>query len=350
MPLRMTVGSIGKAHVMTLIKTLLFPSSILLLGSCAHLPNAQLGYYLTETSVKISAISTMACSSDDELYVATTITPSTSNSIPGDGSGHVEIDLSQLSGPFSDANAKLERYEDGRLKSWNSSTTGRGEEVIKSTMNIVALGTGGTIKLAGVSLSPCDLIRNRGKDETLTLSYSALLNLALPSQTLSPDPQSELYAKALGNALPSIIVKKKRLAKPKPPVSYVKKSDNEPVLQAMQPGLLYLDVDDSKNHHLWSGVVQVAQLGTPYEISIPTPALFGKLTLSASFAESGALSSIEYLDTNGANQLANSLTNIAKASSGETTADKVAEARNEADLILQQQRVVLCKASPTTCK
>jgi hypothetical protein len=72
--------------------------------------------------------------------------------------------------------------------------------------------------------------------------------------------------------------------------------------------------------------------------------------LSASFAESGALSSIEYLDTNGANQLANSLTNIAKASSGETTADKVAEARNEADLILQQQRVVLCKASPTTCK
>jgi hypothetical protein len=124
-------------------------------------------------------------------------------------------------------------------------------------------------------------------------------------------------------------------------------------LHARQPGQLkfkVIDAESDQNTTYWSGSVLVAQLGTPYEIPIPTPKAFGKLTLTASFSESGALSSLEYTDTNGSASLVNSLSALAKSTASDTTAENVTQAKNQADLILQQQRLVLCEASPSNCK
>lgn len=335
---------------MNLIDTTVFCASMLLLSACAHLPDAKLGYFLTETSVKITAVRSVACSNDDHLFIATTISPSTSNSAAQDIRKYVEIDLNQLSGPFSDASAKLERYEDGRLKGWNSSTTGRGEETVKSVLSLATVATGGAIKPALVQLSTCDFIRKAGKDGALSISYSTDLDLNKTSQSLTADTKSLGYEAALAPILPSMTITKIKIVKPEKPVSYVKKTDSEPVIKALEPGRLYLEVTDDSGDTLWSGSVPVAQLGTTYEIPIPKPALFGQLSLNVAFTDSGALDNIEYLDTNGASQLVDSITTLSKATSGDTTATKVADAKNEADLILQQQRLVLCKASPTACK
>jgi len=338
------------AKLMNLLNAAVICATTLLLSACAHLPDAKFGYFLPETTVKIAALRTVACSDDDHLFVATTITPSASSSAAQESRKYVEIDLNQLSGPFSDATAKLERYEDGRLKGWNSSTTGRGEDAIKSVLSLATVATGGAIKPAIAPLSACNFVRKVGKDGALSISYSTDLDLNKTSQSLTPDTKSQGYAAALAHVLPTMTITQIKVVKPEKPVSYVKKSDNEPVIKALEPGLLYLNVTDDSGNQLWSGAVPVAQLGTPYDIPIPKPALFGKLSLNVAFAESGALDSIEYLDTNGVNQLTDSLTELSKATNGDTTASKVADAKNEADLIFQQQRLVLCKASPSTCK
>ena len=68
------------------------------------------------------------------------------------------------------------------------------------------------------------------------------------------------------------------------------------------------------------------------------------------FAESGALTSVQYATNTGAGQALNVAASALTALQGETTAQKVAAVKAEADLIAQQQRLVQCLADPPSCK
>ena len=93
-----------------------------------------------------------------------------------------------------------------------------------------------------------------------------------------------------------------------------------------------------------------AQLGTDYVVPVPRAAMFGKQGFGVAFQESGALGSIQYVSNSGAASAlgaANSLVTIAE---GETTAAKAASIKAEADVIIQQQRLIVCVADPKSCK
>ncbi|WP_434568401.1 hypothetical protein [Pseudomonas sp. Z3-8] len=331
-----------------------FFGPLLLLHGCASLPDAKIGYYAAWTTVKVTATRTVACSAQDDIHIATDVSPSTSQAASNSPNDYHELDLKKLGGVFSDASVKIERTEDGRLKSWNSSTTGRGEEIVKSVLSLTSVLSGGVIKSSGTHPDICNLITQYGKNGTLSLTYSVILDPDQKElQALKADPTSNPYTDDLANSLPPLAAQVLRKLKSDIPIVNENTAGKIPVLHARQPGRLnfkVIDPNSNMNASYWSGSVLVAQLGEPYEIPIPTPRVFGKLTLSTSFSESGSLNSLEYIETNGSASFFNSLSALSKSTASDTTAENLAQAKNEADLIVQQQRLVLCKSSPSTCK
>jgi hypothetical protein len=77
--------------------------------------------------------------------------------------------------------------------------------------------------------------------------------------------------------------------------------------------------------------------------------MFGKKVFVAQFAESGAITSVEYSSNTGSAQALNVL-NAAAQAPEQITAQKMAEIKADADLIAQQQRLVQCLADRSQCK
>ena len=92
------------------------------------------------------------------------------------------------------------------------------------------------------------------------------------------------------------------------------------------------------------------QLGTAYVLPIPTPVLFGKELTAVSFAESGALTSVQFTSNTGVGQALNVVNAGEQALKPESIQQKAADLKAEADVIAQQQRLVGCLADPKNCK
>lgn len=94
---------------------------------------------------------------------------------------------------------------------------------------------------------------------------------------------------------------------------------------------------------VWSGELPVAQVGRPYNLPMPKALVFGKLAFGVSFAESGALTSVQYTSNTGLGQALNVTSAAVTAAQGETAA-KAAALKAEADVIAEQQRLARCLA------
>jgi hypothetical protein len=203
----------------------------------------------------------------------------------------------------------------------------------------------------------CDFIAKAGKGKPLSLAYEGTVDVTLPvdrAQPLDPTPESRLNATRLSDALGGVCAFY-RGSEPLPlPLDYAKR-DGDVLLAVRQPALAHVAVKAGGRsggcdlEPVWDGRLPVAQLGTAYELPIPRAPLFGKQVFAVSFAESGALSSVEY----GANTGAGSALDVANAAASAMTgamAAKAAELKAESDLIEQQQRLVRCTADPASCK
>jgi hypothetical protein len=100
---------------------------------------------------------------------------------------------------------------------------------------------------------------------------------------------------------------------------------------------------------LWKGIVPIPT-AEPYDLPIPTAALFGTQKLGLSLSEAGAITAIDYGKSTGAAGTANAATTIVGAVTPESTATKAADIKAQADLIAQQQRLHRCLVNPTTCQ
>jgi hypothetical protein len=178
-------------------------------------------------------------------------------------------------------------------------------------------------------------------------------------QIVPPDTASSFYASQLAKAIGDVYAVVEGSEVPiEAPLNYVA-HNGDVLLKARQPGLVKIKImtggiKDNQGDTIWEGELAVAQFGKDYSIPIPAPAIFGKQVLNAIFQESGALSSIQYMSNTGAGQALNvtnsALTALQTALQGETTAQKAANVKAEADLIAQQQRLAQCLANPTSCK
>lgn len=321
-------------------------ASTTLLAACGHLPDVIVGYYLPETKVSFKVVRSVACDGDNNPVVANAAVPLAAHS--ADRTRRFEIRLADLRGLFSDSDVKLEFYEDGRLKGVNASTTGQGETIFKAAVAFVALTKA---RNKSEFQDECKLIKAAGGGKPLTLTYEGAVDIKKSGdQPILPDTASSFYADELKSVVGDVCAVVQGSETPAPPTSYTPQA-GKVVLQARHPGSVKIKVKAGGggcNDQVWEGKVPVGQIGTPYSLPIPAPALFGKESFAASFLESGALASLQYGSTTGAGQVLN----VVNSALGlhETTAQKAAELKAEADLIAQQQRLAQCRADPHSCK
>ena len=105
------------------------------LAGCASLPDATVRYYLTETKVTFKVVRTVACDGNNQLVMSNAVTPAPLNTV--DRGTAQDLPLAKLKGTASDTDVKLEFYDGGRLKSFNASSTGEGEAILKSVISVV---------------------------------------------------------------------------------------------------------------------------------------------------------------------------------------------------------------------
>ena len=126
-------------------------------------------------------------------------------------------------------------------------------------------------------------------------------------------------------------------------------------LTAREPGLATIRIAVSTGAGecgavpLWRDTLPVAQLGSLYRLPVPRAALFGKQAFAASFTESGALGKVEYAASGGAGAAMTALDSLASARA-DSAAQQAADAKTQADLIVQQQRLVACLANRAACQ
>lgn len=324
------------------------------LGGCAHTPAVTLGYYLPKSSVSFKVIRTIACDAGDNPIVATTVTPTVKHS--ADMSNRQTLALSGLRGPFSDSDVKLEFYEDGRLSGVNASSTGQGEAILKTaiTLATAVFGLDG-----GTRTHPteCADIKTYGGGKPLTLTYEGNVDLtkgASDAQPLAPDTASAFYADKFKAILGGVCAYMVGSQAPQAPAQY-QWTNGDVLLHLRQPGSATIRLtagttNGCEGSEIWNDRVAVAQFGTPYTLPIPAAAMFGKQQFAIGITDAGALKSVQYASNTGAGQVLNVGSVALTALQGDTTAQKLADVKAEADLIAQQQRLVGCLADPTTCK
>jgi hypothetical protein len=328
-----------------------------LVGGCASLPDATVSYYLAQSTVSFKVTRTFACDSGKNLIVANSVTPLVTHF--ADPTQRKSISFERLKGWFSDSDVKFEFSDDGRLKSINAATEGKGEEILKAGIQLAK--TAATALILAINGSDvCGYIAAHGGDsKVLTLTYEDdVVITAKPEDQvertpIKPTSASEDYAKDLYAAIGGVCAVVASTGVAAKPLVHTGK-DPAFLLSSRQPALVGMKVlagpAGQCSREIWNGKLAVAQRGTDYVLPVPRPPLFGKQVFAAVFADSGALSSVQYASTTGAAQALNVGNSLLTALQGRTAAQKAADIQAEADLIVQQQRLVLCHADPTSCK
>lgn len=86
-----------------------------------------------------------------------------------------------------------------------------------------------------------------------------------------------------------------------------------------------------------------------YDLPIPTGAVFGKTQFSLSLAGAGSISKLEYGTTSGSTDAADLAGAIAKSAKGPSAAQEASAVQAKADLVYENQRLAICKATPASC-
>lgn len=324
-----------------------------MLGGCAHLPNATIGYYLPTSDVSFKVIRTIACDAGGNPIIATAVTPTVRYfANKADANAFKTVALTKLNGDFSDADVKFDFYEDGRLSAVNATSTGQGEAILKTAITLTATAVKmGTLVALTLTPSECQQIKDFGGGKPLTVTYTATVALADGAKTvIAPDADSAFYANTFKAVLLPITATVIGHTIPISPVDFTP-ATGDVVLDLQQPGMIHIALTvDGATKPIWDDSLVSASVGTPYKLPIPRPATFGKKTLAVSFAESGAIKSVQFVSNTGTGQALNVASAGLTALQGDTTAQQAAQVKAEGDLIAAQQRLVACKADPTTCK
>jgi len=333
------------------------------LAACAETPDVQMTYYLPKTSLTLAGTRTVACDSNG-LYWVTSVTP-TSEIGPNEDESYA-LRFKPKHSAMIDTDIGIGLTDDGRIKSINTAATGHGEDVVKAVVTLA----GGVLPLPTLSLAErtlikgppkpktpeqiaCDVIKRRGKDGFLTLTYANDYEFAAGDSSRIPlTKDSPSWVSAVDVVLPKLCEKIVSVVKPAPQVAYNPSDKNiEDYIHLRQPARVKVAVDEAANcpapngaAQIWAGAVLVPQLGTPYEVPIPKGRAFGKQSLELALADTGAITTLHYGRESGAAAAIGSVNDILGAFPRETAA-----LNKQSDLIAAQQRNLKCKMDPASC-
>ena len=342
---------------MNWLKTLAALPPLMLLGACATTPDVTVGYYLPRAEAKVQVIQSADCdASKTQVFVANTVTLTTVISSDRT-SPRRSVSLKALDGAFANTDAAFKFTEDGRLQSVNASSTGKGEDVIKSGFTLAATVARVTELHLTAPVDPCEVIAKAGGSKPVTLTYGLEKPIVFADEfgkefELRPDPQSMALHQALKASLPRLTL---HLGPPQPiaPAATYAAHDAGAVvpLTLNHTGTVQLSLvatQDGQATTVWTAS-PVFPLKSTYDLPIPKAALFGKETFSLTLGDSGAINSVGYGKETGVASALNAANTVAAAGEGETAAQRAADLKAQVDLIAQQQKLVRCTANPAAC-
>lgn len=319
-----------------------------LAAGCASLPDVKMTYYpvLWETAIVVTQ--TVACDAKSENLIALS-TPSVTTRYSSDLDHPRSLQIADLSSGFADSEFTIAFTDDGRLKSINQSTTGEGEAIVKAAISAGA-ATFSIVAMEGSAPSPrCADIEKWGSNKPITITYRKTIG---PDDvgtkvTLDVAPESDALYKMLGNSLSLPTSQISPTRKMESGASYTGKSSDVVWVKVQNMGEIVITTTALKRD-LGAATVITPLAGT-HKLPIPKPALFGKQTFSIALTDPGAIASIGYGRLSGMASAFNALNSAATIGIAKENA-QTAELKARADLIVQQQRLVLCESKPDQCK
>lgn len=367
-------------------------SSVPILIACASTPNVDLQYYHAKTEIDVEVTRTLACQGNE--LVEASVAEITTKHI-ADRSNPASINPAKLAGWFADSNMTLELHPDGRLKGINTSSTGKGGEIIKSAASLatslagLAFDGGGAPDMKDVcdaiaQLNPPALKKDgdgaaKSKHPTAIIIYEGKMTVepkkhqsaqlkpsakSIPTRTKLNDILTGRYSLDDYIGTLSLYLSIKNLAEEEPcnaqreriiiecPTPHNLATPPHLELQKTQIGTTYIEADNGKGYNVTlSEGEDIIVAGTePYYLPIPKAKLFGGNEFELAIDESGAVTKVGYKTTSGANAAIGAGSTIQSATSGSTYLEKAAAAKAKADLLAHERRIAVCQTSPEDCK
>lgn len=325
------------------------------LSSCASIPDVTYKYYKTDWKTTIKITQTVGCNSDKTNALILNTPDIKTSYFSNLEKDPIKIKIKDLETLSSDASITMELTTDGRLQAINQESVGQGEAIIKSAVSLAtaAIGAKGmnmSFSNKGKVVPECSVL-SEWSDKPVSLVYLATIDSNTQVDEiieLSPAPQSKFLYDKLSAILPNFkatITKKTDLISGP---SFTKKdSTNVVLLELQEMESVSLSIRSDKDPSEVGDAIIFAPKDKTHTVPIPKAALFGKQTFAIKLSEAGSVTSIGYGKTTGVTGALNSLDSIAKSQSASAEA---ADLKAQADLIVQQQRLVSCQTKPKDCK
>ena len=346
-------------------------------SGCARMPEMSVHYYLPVSKLHLEVIRTVTCDDRDNLLVASTVVPTVSHM--ADRSAPKAVSVDKLDDYLSVSNLQFTFYEDGRLKSINTTSTGQGESIFKNVISLAQSAAGldpglqpfyqppliprpestGKPENGEPRSAECQYISAR-KNSTLTLRFEGSIDPKCSDGrhpcTLDPREESKIHLNALKGNLGKVgeFAVYETYAATRAPTTQGSSTDASVLLALNAPSDVTVKVvmgKDTDTEDSWSGTFVMALPGSDYGIPIPKASVFGKQTFSLAVAPSGAVTELGYVKDAGVAQGIGVGQNLIDTFGPRAAAlERLAILKTEADLIAAQQRLVRCRADPATCK
>lgn len=335
---------------------LLFATAVvaILVGciGCAAMPKVKVGYYDATATLTLVVTQTATCNKSDTPVLTADLTPTISFS--ANTSKSHTLNISTLGSALGNADVAFEFYPDGRLKGINSKGTGQSVEIVKAVTKAAAAISA----VGGVSQKEaCKKVREiAGDGKPLTIVRRAVTDFSDndgKAVTFGQVSLSKPNYSGVADIFGELTIQYKTLQSAALHGG-TKTGTGDQTLQLVEPAPVEVTTILSRvgsDDLVWSVVVPVPQKGTAYELPILSAPWFGSNEMEVQLQESGRLTKLKYA---GAVDSAGALNALAEATSPfqnqtMSAADKAKAVQGEADLIYQQQRLVLCQADPNTC-
>lgn len=353
--------------------------AVALLSGCASLPSVSYKYHMTKWETTVTVTQTLGCATDGKTLVDVgEPTVDTRYFADTDTNHDGTINLDDVNSKAADSNFKIDYMSDGRLQGINSVTTGQGGAIFKAAISAAATLASSLYALPIVTpavigrappptptlkakQSVCQKVANLGKDKPITIVYQYQLDAKKLGDTfpvtLSPNAPYEPLHTELTSDVEGSIPSYQLTLGPTTEDSAVGTWKESPDQKELSPQRLKVQrmafvtltiqrIGGHVNEPAKTATVLFPKAET-YELPIPKARPFGSQTFVVAMDDSGRVKSSGYQHTGGA---AGVIDAIQEAADTQTASSKAASLRAQADLIVQQQRVVTCMSHPTDCK
>jgi hypothetical protein len=352
--------------------TALLAIAAFVLPGCASIPDVAVRYYFpkAETKVQITQLIRCAGATADtkNTPVFTTsvlLSPVTYSSDRDMPPGIVAF--AGVNKGYSDLDLSLSFTDDGRLTGINTTAAGQGSALIKVGIAVatalVPLRSAWATQTPR-ALDPATLCQNLvkfgDKEGNVTLTYVAPLVLKSTADAVEivPDSNStDLFHKLFGSDSGIGFAAR---------ITVDTSSDNSVqigtdrftaglyMLQLNKVGLATITISgpDATLRSLESIFVATdipVPLAEHYPLPIPASPFFGTSGFALTLSPAGAITKLQYSKKSAATDLADSAGGIAKVVEPPNATNQAADVKGQADLIVQQQRLIKCKQDPVQC-